>query len=245
MKPGQTATRTFLADSHLAAAFILGLQAKQIEQANPIRPSEEVRARHHAAVSGAVVLSAAFLEGFINELLAETEELTIHGLLSALSRPAYRRIADLWNEGIPRAGRYRICDKYQITLLVGDCAPFDKGAKQFQDAHLMCRLRNELVHLAPTWVIHSDEGGRDDHVMTKALHGLFAECPFAGPEDPWFPDRCLSAGCAAWAAESALTFVRGFVERFGVPGAGLWLKYRLPALAGVAVDPSESRWAAV
>lgn len=40
--------------------------------------------------------------------------------------------------------------------------------------------------------------------------------PFTGKGNPFFPDRCLSHGCAVWAWNAALSFCDEFFDRVEV-----------------------------
>ena len=37
------------------------------------------------------------------------------------------------------------------------------------------------------------------------------------PMNPWFPDRCLGAGCAAWSASTARAVADEWTKRLGLP----------------------------
>lgn len=67
-----------------------------------------------------------------------------------------------------------------------------------EDAALVVRLRNELVHFKPKSL-----GGDIKHRLTRQLRGKF-------------PDKCLGYDCAKWATTSAIKFADEFFATIDV-----------------------------
>ena len=152
------------------------------------------------------------MEAAINQLflfpelsLLRDEYLVQHGFT-----PQTRKVlAELWKSNIEKAS---ILDKYATVLLALQHPPFDRGANPFQSVKCLMDLRNAVVHFKDGW---RDANGA--HRIEKLLKGKFNGNKFIGDSEvDYFPSHCLSAGCAKWAAESALTFADEFFDKIGV-----------------------------
>jgi hypothetical protein len=76
----------------------------------------------------------------------------------------------------------------------------------------LIKLRNMLVHFRPETASAADIQG-----IEKQLASKFDENPLmAGAGNPYFPDKCLGAACAQWAAWVAKSFVDEAFSRLGV-----------------------------
>jgi hypothetical protein len=53
--------------------------------------------------------------------------------------------------------------------------------------------------------------------LIKSLRGKFSTIPWIGNNNPFFPDKCLSYGCARWAVESSFAYSDEFYKKLGVP----------------------------
>lgn len=122
----------------------------------------------------------------------------------------------MWRAGVPRTARYGVVEKYAIALELSDRVGFDIGAEPWQSVSELARLRNALVHYEPEWVPMASTG--EVHKFERSLKGKFALNPLAPPENPYYPDKVLGHGCAAWAVESSMAFTDAFVERLGIFG---------------------------
>lgn len=75
------------------------------------------------------------------------------------------------------------------------------------------RLRNEIIHYKSRWGAEMEKS----KLMT-ALQSLgHKPAPFTDPSMNFFPHRCLSADCAAWALSSVVAFLDAFYVALGVP----------------------------
>jgi hypothetical protein len=165
----------------------------QAEQNVGFKWSEDDRREHRSYVTASILASATFLEASINELYASAEYsyLEVGGKLPEEERIRLTGVADL-------IANNRFLDKFQITLHLLGREGFDQGAKVYQDAKMLVGLRNELVHYKP-----QRRWAGDDIEPDKWARGLaskrFSLNPFSNEGGPFFPDRCLSHGCAVWA----------------------------------------------
>ena len=78
------------------------------------------------------------------------------------------------------------------------------------------KLRNELIHFKPVWQEHGPRDMKDQTKWEKSLSNQFAVNPLAGAANPYFPDKMLGHGCAAWCIDSVLAFSDQFWQSVGV-----------------------------
>ena len=200
----QLAMRTLLTGQAIQAAARFAQLSCQVESSNI---SSELKSDHRSYVLGAITFSAIFLESTINELFLNAGD------------PKLERHPDPHVEGQLKASwatgidKLPPLDKFQIALLVAGKEPLDKGKQPYQLAKLLVELRNALVHYKPEWVRLDDQTKWE-----KKLDGKFEPCEFLkGSNNPFFPDKCLSCGCAKWAVNASWEFVEGFNARMGLP----------------------------
>jgi hypothetical protein len=83
----------------------------------------------------------------------------------------------------------------------------------FQNAFLVIKLRNELIHFEPEMI----DAEENIQIWENRLKGKFNQCSFySEPPFLFFPHRCLSHGCARWAVISCINFVNDFYKKIGV-----------------------------
>lgn len=213
---------------HLLSAIHLAGRSSELEQTpwstlveefrekHPCpRDAVEAYARNHPAgpanmhlsyTTGAIVLSCSAVEARVNELFFKaTDEVSPpkHGVFSRLAEAGF-------------ALQYGVLDRYQVALLSACRDPFDTGAQPYQDAHLLFRLRNCLVHFEPRWGRAQTEGSAykalREGLRSRGLH----ENPLVDSDWPYFPMRCMSYDCARWAVRVAHAFVHEFLRRMGL-----------------------------
>jgi hypothetical protein len=201
-----------ISPDHLWAARHLADLAQQEEERGEVGAQHEGYQRHRTYVTGSLLSSVCYLEAAINELLSGIDE---HGdmVLGVACDPLHRQVlARLWS---PKIERLSMLEKYDLALDAGLRPGFDKGAGPYQDVVLVTKLRNALVHYKPEWVYGADGAALpvdQQHKFERTLKRRFEENPLAGERFPFWPDLCLSAGCARWAAESAEGFFKSFRE---------------------------------
>jgi hypothetical protein len=198
------------------AAATFTRQAARLERETVWEPlsgatKQEVSDEHRGYVIGAVVCAAAFLEAVINEAFADaTESHTAH--LGNITSETIRRLALRWKTPDVRR-RMSIRAKFQLFLKECGFSAGQSERPRSEDVQLLLSLRNALVHYVPEWRAAAIAHDTTDD-WTRMLKGRFSENPFTGAGNPFFPDKCLSHGCAEWAVQSALTFADSFYQRF-------------------------------
>ncbi len=206
------AMRVYYSSYHLWAALRFAREAacreKALEASTPVFDIEQ-----RAYVTSGVVSSAAFLEAAINEVLKDAAD-AHHSYVGELESDGLRRLKRLWDktEG-PEGRRIPMLKKYQQALVACSRQPFTEGQFPHQDAATLVHLRNHLLHFKPRTATAYDEQALQRHLAGKfRLNSLIPE-PCG---NPFFPDKCLGAGCAQWAVDSALGLADEFFSRLGV-----------------------------
>ncbi len=171
---------------------------------------------HAAYVKASIFLVVAFLEATINELFSDAGEVPSKKVPTGKRGPL-RLMATIWSlEYFQRHAS--TLSKYQVALSLAGKNELEKGKSPYQDAALLIELRNALTHFKPAWIVadvSSDPVQMTEHELEKKLSGKFSTNPFTGRYNPFFPDKCLSAGCAAWALEASHERVKEFFSRMG------------------------------
>lgn len=195
---------------HLFAAHHFADLACDLEKAHAGNADRDVKRRHRAYVTGAVLSGAAFLEASINELYIEVQDHATNGVAGrrVLALPAH-----FWSS----VARPPILHKYQLALVVADAEPFDESRSPFRDADGLIALRDALVHGRPEW---RDAHGRRQN-LERRLRAKFKHSALAGDGEPEFPDQLLGAGCAMWAVRIAERFSNDFCHRMAIPARGV------------------------
>jgi hypothetical protein len=206
----------------LRAASIFARRARELER-NPPPPSAAEKANgltwpvatveeHRSSVIAAITSAVGFLEASINELFASAkhDNLEVGGRLPTDERK-------ILSEAREMVDTNRLLDRFQLCLMTLGKPILDRGSQPHQDAQLLVSLRNELVHYKPVW----REGGIPNAIGGgKVSVGLsqkgFPLHPFTREGNPFFPDRCLGAACAAWARDAAVALSDEFFRRLGV-----------------------------
>ncbi len=207
--------RSYLSIQHIQSAAFFTRCAFKIEKEYNGTFSEELFMQHRAYITSTIMLSVSFLEGTINELFSdiagnhEASSTKFDTLTSNL-------IANMWKLEVPRTSHFNVLQKYQIALALAQKDQFDRGQQSYQDVNSMIKLRNNLVHFEPEWITcpaGDDFREEDIHKFEKQLFGKFQLNPLTGQGNPFYPDKCLSHGCAEWAVVSSLKFTDEFFLR--------------------------------
>jgi hypothetical protein len=226
---GVTYSRVDLSHYHLYSAFLFMQHAERIEEtASQMANSDNVY-RYRSFVMGAVLSSVAFLEAKIAELRSDAEDGA--GISATGLTVAQRKAVAAALDALPPS--VRTLDRYQAALGALGKALFKADQPPYRSASLVIKLRNYLVHFPSEWLAEpDDESGplpqSELPLIERQLKGQFPSTRFAWAAQPFFPNHCLSAGCARWAAESSLSFAQEFSTR-----AGIVTKHLMPTIREV------------
>ena len=174
------------------------------------RRGYEVRGHALTAVTSAV----AFLETTVNEVLEHAADPRSAG--SDLSESTVETMRALWRgEEFDKASIFL---KYQVALTAAGQSLMNPGENPYQDADLLVRLRNRLMHYKPKWqLVHGTPGDVKPSSMEKQLKNKFPPNQLTKrSRAAWYPDKCLGAGCAQWACDTAVAFVDAWWSRMGI-----------------------------
>lgn len=190
---------------------------QKFSEGNPVEPN--AASHYHGQVMGTVFLAVATMESYINEIFSDADDGGFNPL-HWLHPMQIDLLARMWRRGIPRTARFPILEKYQIALELLGYPTFDEGKNPYQDAQLVIKLRNSLVHYEPETLTLRlpEETNHDLHDLEKRLHNKFTSPPpREGISSTWWPYQCLCAGCAKWAATTAISLITSMIERTGGP----------------------------
>ena len=212
-----TATlRHYLSGNHIdAAAYFARLSYEFEQQFLRDQDLDRVFRTHRSCVLGSVVLAVAFLEATINELFVDAADPVPSVFEGLIGERAAALRAPWQQEG---AQRVEVLEKYRMAFDVLRMTPMSSGDGVWQDVQALIDLRNALVHFEPiTQVTRSAQNHKDRHPLESALKGRFPENRlFSETANPFYPDRCLGHGCAAWAVDRSQTFATKFFSLIGI-----------------------------
>lgn len=198
--------RVYYSSYHLWAARHLAALLKTIEDVPADRPRFDIR--HRAYATSCIFSTVSFLEAAINELFQDVAD-GHESYVAGLDAESKRIMSEFWTVSEDRS---RLLDKYQLALTFLRKQQFDPGQAPFQDASLVVKLRNELVHYRPRSL-----AGDAEPPLARKLMGKFDDnALMRGSGNPWFPDKCLGHGCSAWAVQSVVAFADAFFRRVAV-----------------------------
>ncbi len=210
--------RSYYSLQHIQSAALFTRQCYQIESDYDGTPSNELIIEHGSYVIGAIFAAVSFLEATINELFADTVDHPDGELTRHLDSSTKLVMAEMWQLGIPRTATYPIIEKYQIALTLARKAVLDTGRPPIQDAQTLILMRNALIHYEPMWSSAEEEGQANKRILSLQRQKKFALNPLVtGQSKPFFPDKCLSHGCAGWAVNTSIQFVEEFFSKMGIP----------------------------
>ena len=203
----KTALSQFHLDSATRFAFVcaeIEREEKHLEWPQP--RMKEARSNALAAV----LLAAATIEASVNEFYQRAVDRNKNAL-KPLTLDQIKALAECW----PDIERLSPMRKHQIALLETGHKPMNKGQEPYRSAKGLMSLRNALMHFKPEW----DDDLTKHRSLDRQLSQLFpvsALAEGAKGEMVWFPKKCLGAGCAVWAIESAIRFNQEFVKILGI-----------------------------
>jgi hypothetical protein len=216
---GSVSIRPYLSIHHAHGAAHLCRLAHGLELSSKSSDDPDAFMHHRAYVIGSLLSSVACLEAAINEVFADAADAEI-AHRQGLDERTIDLLARIWNGVLSRRLSYTILEKYECALDLAAKAPFDKGARPYQDVDRLIQLRNALVHYKPDSHIAGGVLATGEiHSIERILKGSFSTNPYMADGNPFFPDRVLSHGCAKWAAEGVFAFVTEFSRRMGLTPA--------------------------
>jgi hypothetical protein len=200
----------------LAAAQYFADSATALDTGSAVSTSRS-RSDRRSLVIGAVLTSVAFLEALLS---ASWDDLgKLNGSPESWFRPR-KNLARLAALGVPDILKLPLLTRFELTLAVSTSPPLDTGRSPYQDVQALILLRNSISHHKTQWDLYDTEnpGSRPKVIrnLERSLRGRFPENAYSKGRRLFFPDRCLSGGCARWAVKSARDFAIEFFSHLGV-----------------------------
>ena len=211
-------SRSYFSMQHIQSAALFAKRSGQIEKKYDGNFSHELLTEYWADITASIFAAVSFLEATINELFADATEENSE-FPKNLNSDTKALMADMWNKRIPRTAHYPILEKFDIALILAHKPTFERGKPPVKDVDLVVKLRNSLIHYEPEWI--SDETTISSKAATEKklyrdLRGKFPTSPlWIGKDYSFFPNKCLSYGCARWAVESSITYSDEFYAKLG------------------------------
>jgi hypothetical protein len=221
--------RKYFSIQHVQSAALFTSLAYETEKSYNGVFSEDITSKHTAYVTGGILFSVFALEAFINEFFSDATEENSR-LSKELDNDTINLLSQMWIHGVPRTANFPIIRKFQIALTLCKKDQFDLGISPYQDVNCLIGLRNSLVHYEPETIKLPDSDDFDDsdiHKYERQLSGKFALNPITGAGNAFYPDKCLSHGCAEWAVISCSKVISEFMVRTGT-GTGMSQFYQNP-----------------
>lgn len=204
--------RTHLSMSYLTSAALFSRKAHSMETGQSWDTvTNDQRSEHLAYATAAIVMAAAAIEAFVNELFAECRDAGSRNDLN-ISPEKAELIGRIWTD-VPRVERDSVLEKYDLVLRLLDLPALLRKNKPYQSAITLLDLRNKLMHYKlisrEAGVFPSDQKLDD---FEKKLREHFADSKLAAPGLPYFPHQTLGHGAAAWSVTTAVAFLDNFCQ---------------------------------
>jgi hypothetical protein len=153
-----------------------------------------------------VVMAAAAIEGFVNEL---GEWAWDHS--RNLKPDIISAFAETMREA--EAGRAQLPLKLQLVSSLFARKPLDRGSKVYQDFDLLIRIRNAVVHLKVERYTWNEDGMTSESSQAKLVAQLKDRqlVPRDAPAFPWMESLCRPE-VAKWANLSAVAMAEHLIS---------------------------------
>jgi len=200
-------TRYTFTGQFLEAAALFVRRARAIENGASAQTTEQARCEHRGLITAAIMQCAAALE-------TEAHEICTYGPGSHLGSNGTDQAAQGFLAPLARLiDDQDTLSRYELLLYLLRKPALPRGADPYQSAALVVRLRNELVHYKSRWRAEMPSAK-----LFAALEGRrHRPPPFTAANMNFFPHRCLSADCGAWAVVSCVAFLDAVYATLAVP----------------------------
>lgn len=102
-----------------------------------------------------------------------------------------------------------------MALTLADAPALDPGELPRQDFYLAKLVRNDLVHPGPETGSGTAEQGLSEKRQAQLEAKRFSPCPFVAEGNPYYPDKCIGYGFAAWVLRISVALADEFFARLG------------------------------
>lgn len=168
---------------------------------------DRTQIEHRGLACAVIMQCAAALE-------TESHEICAHGPASHLgSNDIDREVTPFLSPLADIVDDQSTMKRFSLILHVLRKQSIDAGTEPYQSAALVVRLRNEIVHYKSRWGADIESASLFRSLLAKRHR----DPPFTDPRMNFFPLRCLSADCAAWALVSVVAFLEHVYRQLEVP----------------------------
>jgi hypothetical protein len=213
-------SRRYFSISHIRSADELAKLSSEKEKDIINRPIGMIQSN----VITSIIMSVAFLEANINEFFCDLHDkkkefIKRDNRINNLDESIITRIKNMWKLEVPKTAKFNIIQKYNIALVLADKEEIDNNNSLYENIKTLIALRNSLTHYEPENIelFNSDEKV-EIHKLGKNLKNKnFSLNPLLeNSSNTFYPDKCLSSGCAKWACISSIEFVDNFSRRMNI-----------------------------
>ena len=199
-------TRSSFTSQYVLAAALFVRRARAIEEEDLSNVTFQDTCEHRGLVTAAIMQCAAALE-------TESNEICVYGPGAHLGSKGTDEQARLFLSQLAGVVDHQdTLSRFELLLYLLRKQPLDRGREPFQSTTLLVRLRNELVHYKSRWGAELSSTK-----LFSALEGLrHSPPPFVKLKVNFFPSRCLSADCGAWAVSTTVLFLDTVYASLGV-----------------------------
>ncbi len=196
------AQRHNLTVQHLQAAILFYKNCYRIEQEHEGEKFGEFFTGIRSYVTASVILSAATLEAYVNEIFINVVE----GRSKGINEKYRLEIENKW-EDIKK--KDTTLEKYKKYLKYVNKTR--KNSNEYFYPSILVKIRNGLVHYVPKW----DKDKTPEEEMESQLghlKNIIKFSPFIDEKAPLFPMRCMTYDLARWSIETVLDFIKWFED---------------------------------
>ncbi len=216
----------YFSNTHIKSAAIFAKEAEKIElqsqKTDYIIAGELERNSHTSYVVSSVIMSVAYLEGFINEIFVlldyESTERYAESFIKSIDFNQRQQLSQLWHREVKK---YRTLEKYDYLLNYIKNETLNRVSKIYQNVDILIKLRNYFIHYQPERIYDSE---RYIVKIGQKLKGKFPNNFTAPDHSPFFPYKCISYGCAIWGLNSVLDFTEVFAKKIGWEAFGSYTR---------------------
>lgn len=191
-------------------------QSWKIEQLKDKTRTEE----HRYYILSAITFAYSSIESNINEFFYDSvrfstkniANLQVEQLINAVGIIKVSDLTNHWNN-LPTHKRWRTLDLYQESLTICGFRKYIESKYPYKKVDDLKETRNAFLHFFPE---ASNEQKKFQSLSDKLKKYNFSLSPFMSVGNPFFPDHCISHGCAEWAVKSAAEFTNSFNAKLGL-----------------------------
>ena len=199
-------TRVNNAIPFLMAAARFSRAVKAVEDANSTEPFGEFWEEIRSNAVACILLVAAALESYTNELFSDRDKVFADQKMKVLEK--------LWKT----FERKPSLEKFNMALLLRDKPEIDEKSDTYRAVSAVLKLRNALTHFKPEWSHAPDKHQK----LSKELEGYFSPSRIFKGDQFIFPSAWAGHSCTSWAVQTTVKFFQDFEMLADLPDRTDW-----------------------